>query len=315
MNMTSLKTQRFLPITVLLFLSIVPTVSEVVNSLSECEGFLLNETPPQVPGILENKMILDQNRYKIICQTYKSEKKFLTLYDTEKKIPVFSANKYRGIGENASRPNIKFMIEPQLECDKNMRNEEKNLAYKHQAENSDYSDNEMYNRGHLFPSSYGFSKADKESTFTLTNVVPQAKKFNNGSWNSMETCVKCIMDKHCINNNKDVEAYVVTGAQPGNKLLKERVNIPSMLWSAFCCYSSTQEKWIASAHWGDNVPDDPTGKHLETKTLEQLHDKLKTGSKVFEVFPETQCPLKTTVTELYPQMEKRCQCPPSSSHT
>ncbi|XP_038558279.1 nuclease-like [Micropterus salmoides] len=171
---------------------------------------------------------------------------------------------------------------------------DKNKTYTNQAGNSDYRNNVRFDRGHLIPSSYGFNKTDKRSTFTLTNIVPQAKTFNQGSWNRMEQCIKCVMDKYCINNNNATEGFVVTGALPNiTNFLRNRINIPTMLWSAFCCYSSKTKTWIASAHWGDNVPDESDNKYLQTKTLDELHQKLRTADSEFKPFPGTQCPLQT----------------------
>uniref|UniRef100_A0A3Q1IH61 Endonuclease domain-containing 1 protein-like n=1 Tax=Anabas testudineus TaxID=64144 RepID=A0A3Q1IH61_ANATE len=263
-----------LPLAVLLLLSISPTETEVVQSMSKCVGFLLDETPPQVTGILNNSRILNQNRYKIICQTHNNTRRFLTLYDTTNKIPVFSAYKYRGGKDNhTGRPNSDWKMEPQVR------------KYR-QASNDDYKNTSNYDRGHLFPSSYGFDKSDKVSTFTLTNVVPQAKSFNQGSWSRMEQEVKKTMDDLCYNNNDKLEAYVMTGAQPsqGNKL-KNRVNVPSMLWTAFCCYSHRNDKWIASAYSRDNVPDKAKD-HINTKTLQELYNEL---NKTLVVFPGSKC--------------------------
>uniref|UniRef100_A0A3B5LK17 DNA/RNA non-specific endonuclease/pyrophosphatase/phosphodiesterase domain-containing protein n=1 Tax=Xiphophorus couchianus TaxID=32473 RepID=A0A3B5LK17_9TELE len=126
--------------TLLFFLS-VQTFAEVMESVSDCDRFFLDQTPPHVPDILEGGRILDQNQYKLICQTYGQQRRFVTLYDVQNRIPVFSAFK------------VKRMIPGDT-----------NRTYNHQA-------------------------ADKESTFTLTNVVPQAESFNKGSWNNMERCV------------------------------------------------------------------------------------------------------------------------------
>ncbi|XP_045921081.1 endonuclease domain-containing 1 protein-like [Micropterus dolomieu] len=306
--MAVLKTWCLLPLAALLLLSIVPTAAEVVRSMSDCAEFLLQQTPPQIPGILEEGEILDQNRYRPICQTWMNTRRFVTLYDTKNKIPVFSAYKYRGKhveDPKEGRGKHPWKTEPQLETeDKNMRVGP--LRYNHQAVDNDYNKRTAFNRGHLFPSNYGFTKDDKIATFTLTNTVPQERRFNSGSWNRMETCVKCVMDKYCINNNEILEGFLVTGAQPStNNLLNKKVNIPSMLWSAFCCYSHSENKWLASAHWGDNNGDTNS---MPTKTLAELHKKLSTGDTVFEVFPGT-CPRETTVTELYPKLDKTCLCP------
>ncbi|XP_010784007.1 uncharacterized protein, partial [Notothenia coriiceps] len=227
----------------LLLLSIVPTGSKVVDSMSQCAEFLLNGTPPNVPGILEGGNILDQNRYKPICQTFLDIRRFVTLYDTENKIPVFSASKY--IGTNGKRPEDIWQIEPQRGFDK----------------------------GHLFPCSYAPTVDHKKSTFTLTNVVPQNGPFNKGRWSKMESCIKCVLDKYCINSNKIKEGFLVIGAQPGNNIISNKVNVPSMLWSAFCCYSHSEKRWLASAHWGQNIDGET---YLQTKTLAELHSELST---------------------------------------
>ncbi|KAK2863305.1 hypothetical protein Q5P01_002838 [Channa striata] len=119
--MISLKTWSLLSLSALLLLSITPTETEVVKLLSQCDRFFLEQTPPQVPGSLEKGIIKNSNQYKAICQTYKDERRFVTLYDTKNKIPVFSAYKYRGEGpldEDKKRPkNVPWKIEPQITSD------------------------------------------------------------------------------------------------------------------------------------------------------------------------------------------------------
>ncbi|XP_026225476.1 endonuclease domain-containing 1 protein-like [Anabas testudineus] len=302
--MTPLKMWCLRPLAVLLLLSITPTETKVVNEMSECAGFLLGETPPQVPCILENGQIIDENRYKIICQTYENKERFVTLYDTKNKIPVFSAYKYKG-GEG-EKADCFWKIEPQLENmtnDVNMEDCDTRTEYTNQASYNDYSG--TYTKGHLFPFSYVVTRDDRMSTCTLTNAVPQVDSFNEGSWARMESCVKCILDKFC---NDKKERYLVTGAEPSpNKNINDRVNVPSVLWSAFCCYSENLNNWIASAYWGENVPEEPKVKHVQTRTLQELHDKLSISNKKFEAFPKTQCPLKETVA-FYPQIDKNCPC-------
>uniref|UniRef100_A0A3Q1IHH9 Uncharacterized protein n=1 Tax=Anabas testudineus TaxID=64144 RepID=A0A3Q1IHH9_ANATE len=263
-------TRCYLVITALLLLSVIPTaVTEVVKSMSDCDQFLLDGAPPHVPGVLEDGKILDQNRYKPICQTYMNKRRFVTLYDIKNRIPVFSAIKYRG-QHDSRRP--------------------QNSINKHQAGKMDYRNNRTFDRGHLLPSAYAFNKTDKISTFTLTNIVPQAATFNQGSWNKMEKCIKCVMDKYCKNNNNNTEGFVVTGALPSsNNTLNNKINIPSMLWSAFCCYSSNMNMWLASAHWGTNVPDESETEYLQTKTLSELHHELSTADSEFKVVCYNKC--------------------------
>ncbi|XP_028260888.1 endonuclease domain-containing 1 protein-like, partial [Parambassis ranga] len=278
------------------------------DSVMDCSKFFLQQTPPNIPGVLQNGNIQNQNRYKVICQTLSDQRTFVTVYDTKNKIPVFSASRYTGsLGKKPKDP--RWLIEPQLEDrtdDRNMREADVSQTYNHQAVLIDYKNNQNYDRGHLLPSSYGLTETNKQSTFTLTNVVPQIGSFNKGSWNKVETCIRCVMDKFCYNNNNKREAFVVVGAEPGNNtLLNNKVNIPSKMWTAFCCYSKSQKRWLAGAHWGKNEKETPNT-YLQTKTLAELSRDL---GKQFDLFPVTQCPLHTTVTELYPQLKRTCKCP------
>ncbi|XP_025756798.1 uncharacterized protein LOC112843133 isoform X2 [Oreochromis niloticus] len=301
--MTLLK--QLLLLAALLLLSIVPTETEVVTSVEKCNEFFLQQTPPNITRILERGKILNQNRYKLICQTLNDTRTFVTLYDTQNKIPVFSAAEFNG--NISGRPDI-WMIEPQLENttdNPNMRPSNDSIDYENQAGNKDYK-NTGFSRGHLFPNSYGSTDLKKNSTFTLTNIVPQIIKFNSGSWNKMEECIKCVLNKYCINNNGNIEGFVVIGAQPSNNSLNNRINIPSVLWSAFCCYSHSKNSWLSSAHWGNNTDHKP--EHLKTRTLGKLHRELK-----IEVFPKTKCPKNTTVTHLYSNLPSNCSCPKTSS--
>uniref|UniRef100_A0A3Q4FX70 Uncharacterized protein n=1 Tax=Neolamprologus brichardi TaxID=32507 RepID=A0A3Q4FX70_NEOBR len=180
---------------------------------------------------------------------------------------------------------MKIQEKPKRANEKKNKNE--NIICNNQAGDQDYRNNLDFDRGHLFPSSYGSDEIEKMSTFTLTNIVPQQGDFNKGSWNRMENCVKCVLDEYCINNNDKIEGFVVIGALPSNSNLNNKINIPSVLWSAFCCFSKSQNSWLASAHWGENVADGP--KYLQTQTLTELHRTLG-----IEPFPQTQCPLDTT---------------------
>uniref|UniRef100_A0A3P9MP06 Uncharacterized protein n=1 Tax=Oryzias latipes TaxID=8090 RepID=A0A3P9MP06_ORYLA len=226
----------------------------LMSTLADCPGFFLDETPPVIPNILEGGNILDQNRYKVICQTFENKRRFLTLYDTTNKIPVFSAYRFTGAAETG-RPKDRdiWKIEPQ-------------------ALNSDYVNNQGYNRGHLYPNCHAQDWNDKLSTFTLTNVVPQSIPFNSGSWAQMERCTKCFMENNCINANGRIEAFVVAGAEPGETKLNNKVSIPSRMWSAFCCYNSRDGVWLSKAYWGHNQPNmcDLDERSLQGMQMEML---------------------------------------------
>ncbi|XP_042169391.1 endonuclease domain-containing 1 protein-like [Oncorhynchus tshawytscha] len=285
--------------TLLLLLSLLPpALSHVVERFSDvtdCETFFLEGTTPNLPGILVGGTVQNQNRYKPICQKYKKTYRFATLYDTTNRIPVFSAYTFTGVGPRGTRPDT-WMIEPQLDggIEPVMGLEKQGVIYTHQAVNQDYDEygkDKKVNKGHLFPKSFAHQPVNQDSTFTLTNAVPQVKTFNEGSWGKMECTVRKILRKQCLDNNGQPKAYVLTGAVPSvNNKLNNRVNIPDLLWTAYCCYNSKKKEWMAKAHWGENQEE--TNKQvLNPHTLSELYNMLKQhypGGDV-QVFPD-QCP-------------------------
>uniref|UniRef100_A0A674AQL1 Endonuclease domain-containing 1 protein-like n=1 Tax=Salmo trutta TaxID=8032 RepID=A0A674AQL1_SALTR len=271
------------------------------SNVTDCEKFFLDGTTPNLPGILVDGTVQNQNRYKPICQLFNNTYRFATLYDTTNRIPVFSAYTFTGPG--GKRPDQSWMIEPQLEdIDiKEMKTQDDDevkelnnnnvLRVNHQAADTDYKNNRLdLDRGHLFPCSYAPDDDAKRSTFTLTNAVPQERSFNGGSWTRMECKVREALELNCKKNNK-IEAYVVTGAVPSsNNTLNNRVNIPDLMWTAYCCYNNNLKQWVAQAHWGENQNEDK-GKKLPSNTLVDLYNilnQLYPGGDV-QVFPD-QCP-------------------------
>ncbi|XP_071234506.1 endonuclease domain-containing 1 protein-like [Salvelinus alpinus] len=274
------------------------------SDVPECTEFFLNGSTPNLPGILVNGTVPDQNRYKPICQLFKYMKqkvvyntyRFATLYDTTNRIPVFSAYTFTGVGSSGKRP-VTWMIEPQLDGGEEpvMILEKQGVTYTHQAVNQDYDidgKNKKVNKGHMFPKSFAHQPVIQSSTFTLTNAVPQVKTFNGGSWGTMECNVRKILLKQCLDNNV-IKAYVVTGAVPSksnNNKLNNRVNIPDIMWTAYCCYNSVKKEWMAKAHWGVNQ-EEPNKQVLDPHPLSDLYDMLKQhypGGDV-QVFAD-QCP-------------------------
>uniref|UniRef100_A0AAY5K5B8 Uncharacterized protein n=1 Tax=Esox lucius TaxID=8010 RepID=A0AAY5K5B8_ESOLU len=232
-------------------------ISHVVNHFSQCKEFFLKKETPDIRYILK-----DGNKYK-------NDYRFATLYDTTNRIPVFSAYKFTGAVKG--RPGQAWMIEPD-------------------AVDADNEKNTLHmDRGHLLPCSYTPDIDAKKSTFTLTNAVPQASSFNQVSWRKMECSVRKFLENNCIDANRNLQAYLVTGAVPGNNYLNNKVNIPSSMWNAFCCYNSNKKEWIAQGYWGEN--DQSVNPSLIT--LKDLEEELATGYSTnpnpVKVFPD-ECP-------------------------
>lgn len=136
-----------------------------------------------------------------------------------------------------------------------------------QAYTKDYHNSHGLDRGHLFPNGHAVDEYTAKSTFTLTNIVPQYKSFNGGSWSRMENDVRGLMTEKCLDQN--APAYVLTGAVPGQLSLNKKVNIPLYMWNAFCCYDkNTRVSW---AHWAENKDEsEDKDKKILHKTLTEL---------------------------------------------
>ncbi|KFQ01560.1 ENDD1 protein, partial [Haliaeetus albicilla] len=239
--------------------------SEVVTSFeSSCPQFFFRETPP-------NEALQPENP-AWICQNYKNQYYFATLYDRNRRIPVYSAYLYQpGPG---TRPKT-WLVEPQLMSPtypKTMEREWTLLNYfsvsldqlsKSQAILKDYKNLTGLNRGHLNPSSHHPDSSSRTATFTLTNIVPQNEKLNGGAWNNYEQQTMTRRTQGCNTT------YVVVGAVPGNNYIaKGRVNKPSHIWSSACCEVDTHRRkaWAVIAENDKN--------EVQLLTLGELEDVL-----------------------------------------
>uniref|UniRef100_A0A3B3SEE4 Uncharacterized protein n=1 Tax=Paramormyrops kingsleyae TaxID=1676925 RepID=A0A3B3SEE4_9TELE len=191
--------------------------------------------------------IFNQNQYKQICQKYNNMYEFATLYNTDARIPVYSAYLYQG-NVVCDRKNT-WNIEPQVSLNMGIGHNYKlntgvNGAGEHQALNEDYI-NQKYDKGHLYPVFHTFQQCTADATFTLTNAAPQDPSLNSGKWRTqVEKATKTFLDAHCFSGF----AYVVTGVVPGTGKLNNRVIIPSFFWSKICgetCFRKYAEKHCA----------------------------------------------------------------------
>ncbi|NXQ96158.1 ENDD1 protein, partial [Sagittarius serpentarius] len=239
--------------------------SEVVTSFeSSCPQFFFRETPPNEA--------LEPESPAWICQRYKNQYYFATLYDKSRRIPVYSAYLYQpGPGK---RPKT-WLVEPQLVSptySKSMERERTLLGYfnisleqlsKSQAILKDYKNLTGLNRGHLNPSGHHLDSSSRTATFTLTNIVPQDEKLNGGAWNNYEQQTMMRRTQGCNTT------YAVVGAVPGNNYIaKGRVNKPSHIWASACCEVDTNHRkaWAVIAENDKNK--------VQLLTLGELEDAL-----------------------------------------
>ncbi|XP_034292516.1 endonuclease domain-containing 1 protein-like [Pantherophis guttatus] len=237
---------------------LLPATGEVVHNFSTCSDFFLDGTPPQ----------LERENTSRICQMYKNQYRFATLYDRKGRIPVFSAYKYQpGKGKRINN----WKIEPQLALPENQQrrsmesektcNISEEILKKSQAVVKDYKNCANFDRGHLLPVSHQGDQDSKDATFTLTNIVPQFCHLNKNKWAEYENNMKNYT-RGCLNT------YVIVGVVPGNNVLNRRVNIPSYIWAAACCVlqNNQRKSWAVLAQ--NNVD------KVDYHTLEELQAQL-----------------------------------------
>ncbi|XP_072252443.1 endonuclease domain-containing 1 protein-like [Leuresthes tenuis] len=258
------------------------------NNFSKCKQFFYKNAPPEGKGITGKE-------YVPICQYYKGEYHFATLYNEKEYVPLYSAYKVSTGGgqrlnywmyepqvcektnQSTILPSFKNLLE-RKEDDPEMKEIQVKQKLKNQADDEDYK-RSGYTKGHLNPCMHQGSQNQRDATFTLTNAVPQHKESNTKTWVKYEKKVLNLYNKNC---NK--EMYVITGAIKYFQKIKKKVSVPEYMWSAYCCPSFTpsdDNKFATYAVMGRNNKNsgrdvvNKTGYEIEEMTLETLENKLQ----------------------------------------
>lgn len=171
-----------------------------------CETSYLNGMPPALVGT-------QTDRTKELCFTY-----FAVLHSEDKLEPLWSAahlTRAAALGGDAIPRKDAF--EP-----------EDALLPGPRAELADYKGYKgIYDRGHMTPADDMPDFPSQKETFTLANMVPQASRLNQGTWQYIEASLHVLAEQ-------DGELYIVTGpifsAHP--KRLHGRVAVPDYTFKA-----------------------------------------------------------------------------------
>ncbi|XP_053329442.1 endonuclease domain-containing 1 protein-like [Spea bombifrons] len=221
--------------------------AKVSPNFSDCRGQFYAGSPPQGFESLSSQ----SNVIAPICQMYETYNNpfFASLYHKGNRVPLYSAYILDFRPGDVTGEDLTFRLEPQLvdtrlpqqitlqpATETAIRNlglpgVPGDLIRQNQAVNSDYTGSN-YHKGHLNPNADHPDGPGQEVTYTLTNVAPMYGSLNSGAWRSNEAKVRSIAAT-CG------KMYVVTGTVPGNNWISlngvKRINIPSHVWSAFCC--------------------------------------------------------------------------------
>ncbi|KAI2662828.1 Endonuclease domain-containing 1 protein [Labeo rohita] len=258
------------------------------SQVDRCKDFLYMGTPPR--GYLGTSL-------KKICQRYVDKPRYVTLYDPQKHIPVYSAYTFKK-SDGEKRVDIPWMFEPQLATEKGSSNMEpfpqSALMHKNfedtQAVLEDYADVVQYERGQMNPDEHQADPLDKAATYTLTNVVPLIREFNFGPWSTQVEVTRKRLNNYCHG-----KAYVITGVTTSGNMIRRdnlnRVAVPEFMWTAYCCTDydhnapySERYKFPAFGAYGLN---DRVNNHIVEVPIKNLEKFLKGKMEVdknFQIF-------------------------------
>uniref|UniRef100_A0A8C5MPS3 Uncharacterized protein n=1 Tax=Leptobrachium leishanense TaxID=445787 RepID=A0A8C5MPS3_9ANUR len=189
---------------------------------------------------------------------------YAALYHKMYHYPLYSAYISSGTGQRANKT---FLLEPQLvsprlspymmtqtdlataiRADPIIAGDPNTLIKASQAVNSDYNGTH-YDKGHLNPDAQHPPGPAKYATYTLANIVPMNLTLNRGQWRLYEDSIRNLT-LNCTT------MYVITGAVNGPTWISNnRVNVPSHIWSAYCCVGPNNKPISTQGVWASNNAD------------------------------------------------------------
>ncbi|KAJ6664903.1 hypothetical protein lerEdw1_005875 [Lerista edwardsae] len=252
-----------------------PALGRVVSpddaGFAECDAFFYERTPPQ--GALGGQ----QPEHVKICQQYKGEPRFATLYSAPHRAPLYSAFRF---SEAAPGGEECWLVEPQVDdlqkgLEGMMLEEEVVGSLDNVGTNQALVEDYVvsgYEKGQLNP---GFLHKDDHqiATYTLTNTVPVTQAVEE-TWHwEMENLVSRALAPHC-NNGKDL--FLLSGAVPSDVKARDKVSVPKSLWLAACCDDGSDSWSVGFAKEADGE------NRLEELPVEELEKTLLHGTQLFK---------------------------------
>ncbi|XP_043954196.1 endonuclease domain-containing 1 protein [Gambusia affinis] len=256
--------------------SVLMVSSAVSNSFRDCSHFFYMQTPPA--GIRGTSL-------KKICQKYADKLRYATLYDSSRRLPLYSAYIFKK-SDGKGRADTPWMYEPQLVSESEsssmkvlpLTEDISPLMEESQTVLEDYTDAVEYRRGTLNPDQHQADPDDKSSTYTLTNVVPLTTDFLETSWSPYLDTVRRRLNNFCHG-----KSYIVTGVTFSGGTVKrdnrDRLSIPKHVWMGYCCpkfdRNSPYEVRFMFPGYGGYALNEKTGNNVVEVPLKKLEIFLK----------------------------------------
>ncbi|MGH0152487.1 UNVERIFIED_CONTAM: hypothetical protein FKN15_060212 [Acipenser sinensis] len=273
-------------------------VVKTFKGIQDCKAFFYKGEPPKN---MATKM------HKRICQCLRNNNHvnyyYATLFDPQNKIPVYSAYRLqpdealevrtwyyepqasqhfnitqhnsseKERGERRRRGEGEKRVSDPNSGEQAMQEYILGTQLQNQARQEDYAGTQ-YTLGHINPVSHN-QELGRDATCTYTNVVPQLANFNNVIWANHERDLRDQLLQKCRNSIR----YVLVGAVPSDKTFigDGRVNVPSHIWSAYCCsnqVNGVDNGYQSEAFWADN-----NGANVARITVKELEKKLINSGK------------------------------------
>ena len=160
---------------------------------------------------------------------------FAVLYSGKTKTPIYVVE----------RLNKERILDAKGEQRTNRYYEDARLPSKERASLSDYKGS-GYDRGHMAPAGDMPNPSAMAQSFSLANMVPQARKHNQGLWSKIEQDTR----KYVMRAKGDV--YVFTGPWHGDSeqtIGTGKVSVPRIIWK-LVYDAETGKSWV---HWTENA--------------------------------------------------------------
>lgn len=235
-NKTIIQTARYLVGALFLSASIQASALQQPN-FRACPQFFVNGSAPQVAN-------LQQWKARPLCYDA-----FAVLHSGVTKTPML-------VAERLSREQL---LDAKDEKRRNRFFADARLPFAERAQLEDYKGS-GFDRGHMAPAGDMPSAQAMAQSFSLANMVPQAPKNNQRSWNGIEQATR----KYVMRARGDV--YVISGPVFGanaDTIGRSKVWVPDFLFK-LVYDPSTGKAW---AHWLENTDEARVGRPISYEEL------------------------------------------------